>query len=176
MSDAASETAGPDRSGPGRPTLYRDAYVDQVYRLALLGLTDKEIAEFFQVSIQTLYNWDEAHPEFLDARARGKAPADAQVAERLYKRALGYSHPAVKIFMPQGAPEPVYADYEEHYPPDTQAATWWLKNRQPKKWKDRSELTGPDGAPVQVETIRRVIVDPKPAVPTHGNDTRHSDG
>lgn len=122
----------------GRPTLYQDDYPAQVYKLALLGLTDEEIAEFFGVSHQTIYNWDEAHPEFLESRARGKAIADGEVAAKLYHRATGYEHEAVKIFMPQGADKPVYAPYVEHYPPDTQAATWWLKNRQSSKWQDKS--------------------------------------
>ena len=132
----------------GRPTLYRDEFVDQVYRLALLGLTDEEIAEFFQVNPDTIYAWDKAHPEFSESRARGKLPADGEIAAKLHHRARGYSHDAVKIFMPAGAAEPVYAAYVEHYPPDTQAATWWLKNRQPKLWKDKSEVTGADGGPV----------------------------
>ena len=27
-----------------------------------------------------------------------------------------------------------------HYPPDTQAASLWLRNRQPAKWRDRQEV------------------------------------
>lgn len=123
----------------GRPTKYDPAYVDQVYRLALLGLTDAEIADFFQVHQDTLYAWDAAHPEFSVSRARGKLNADAEVAEKLYHRAKGYSHDAVKIFMPAGANEPVYAPYTEHYPPDTQAASLWLRNRQAARWKERVE-------------------------------------
>ena len=49
--------------------------------------------------------------------------------------------PAVKIFMPAGAEAPVCASYTEHYPPDTQAASLWLRNRQPAKWRDRGIRT-----------------------------------
>ena len=38
------------------------------------------------------------------------------------------------------AEAPVYAPYTEHYPPDTQAASLWLRNRQPAKWRDRQEV------------------------------------
>lgn len=31
-------------------------------------------------------------------------------------------------------------EYIEHYPPDTTAAIFWLKNRQPEKWRDRKEI------------------------------------
>jgi hypothetical protein len=91
------------------------------------------------------------HPEFLESMNRGKIIADAEVAEKLYHRACGYSHEAVKIFMPAGAPEPVYAPYTEHYPPDTMAATRWLGNRQRRLWSERTEVavTGANGGPVQ---------------------------
>jgi len=124
----------------GRPTLYRDTYPEQARRLCLLGLTDEELAEFFEVDVRTIYRWDGDHPEFCQARARGKLHADAKVAEKMYHRALGYRHSAVKIFMPAGAKEPVYADYTEHYPPDTAAGTLWLSNRQGGKWKVKSDV------------------------------------
>lgn len=124
----------------GRPTKYSEAHPEQARRLALLGLTDEELAQFFGVHIDTIYEWDKVHPEFSDARARGKLPADGKVAERLYHRAIGYRHQVEKVFMPAGATAPVVADYIESLPPDTQAATWWLKNRQPAKWKEKSEV------------------------------------
>ena len=45
-------------------------------------------------------------------------------------------YPAVKIFMPAGAKKPVYAPYVEHVPPNTTAAIFWLKNRDPARWRD----------------------------------------
>ena len=63
-----------------------------------------------------------------EAIERGGVQADAHMAERLYHRGLGYQHEAVKIFMPAGAAALVYAPYTEHYPPDTQAASLWLRN------------------------------------------------
>ena len=125
--------------GRGRPTAYRDEYVDQGYKLALLGLTDAEIAAFFEVHEDTINEWKSAHPEFSVSIQKGKLPADSNVAASMYHRAKGYSHEAVKIFMPTGATEPVYAPYTEHYPPDTQAASLWLRNRQPKLWRDKQE-------------------------------------
>jgi hypothetical protein len=134
----------------GRPTAYRDEYAETAYRLALLGLTDAEVAEFFGVDPSTIYRWDEAHPEFCETRARGKLDADAKVAESLYKRAIGYDQEAVKIFMPAGRDEPVYAPYTERFPPDPMSASLWLRNRQSKRWKDKQEIAheGKDGAPL----------------------------
>src|SRR5689334_5578702 len=120
----------------GRPTDFRPEFPEQAYKLCLLGAIDKELADFFDVSEQTINAWKEAQPEFLDALKRGKRDADANVANRLYQRAMGYSHKAVKIFMPAGASEPVYAPYTEHYAPDTTACIFWLKNRRPDLWRD----------------------------------------
>lgn len=124
----------------GRPSSYKPEFTGQVFNYCLLGATDEELADFFEVSVTTIDNWKKEHPEFLGAMKRGKAQADAEVAEKLFQRAKGYSHNAVKIFMPAGKDEPVYADYVEHYPPDTAAAFIWLKNRQSGKWRDKQEV------------------------------------
>jgi hypothetical protein len=103
----------------------------------LLGATDAELADFFEVSVKTLNDWKRAHPEFRASLMRGKMSADAEIADKLYHRARGYQHQAVRIFMPAGAKQPVYAPYTEHYPPDTIAAIFWLKNRRRASWRDR---------------------------------------
>jgi hypothetical protein len=143
----------------GRPTDYREEYVEQVEKLCKLGATDKEIAEFFEVDESTINNWKIAHPEFFESIKKGKTLADANVADRLYQRAMGYTHDAVKIFPSGGETEdsdgnkvkgPLIVPYQEHYPPDTVAAIFWLKNRQKDKWRDKQEVDvrTPDGVTV----------------------------
>ena len=124
----------------GRPPIYEPAYCPRAHKLALLGLTDVEIAEQFGISPDTLYEWKTAHPEFSEALRNGKTPADAEVAASHYQRALGYEREAVKIFMPAGADAPVYAPYMEHYPGDVGAQKNWLFNRQRGRWQDRQSL------------------------------------
>lgn len=118
--------------------MFRDEYVEQAYKLCLLGATDAELADFFEVCERTINTWKEDYPEFLQSLKAGKASADAAVAESLYKRALGYSHPDVHISNFQGMI--TVTDIVKHYPPDTGAAFIWLKNRQPHKWKDKVEV------------------------------------
>jgi len=121
----------------GRPTLYQAAYAEQVRRLALLGQTDVEMAAFFGVSEATFHRWKHAHKDFCESIKEGKADADAKVAVALYQRAIGYSHPDTHISNYQG--EITVTNTTKHYPPDTGAAAFWLKNRQPDKWRDRIE-------------------------------------
>jgi hypothetical protein len=58
----------------------------------------------------------------------------------LYERANGHNHDAVKIFMPAGTKKPVYAPYVEPVPPDVTAGIFWLKNRDPSRWRDAWQL------------------------------------
>lgn len=121
-----------------RPSKYGKIDLEQVEKLAGLGLIDTEIASVLGISESTLNNYKKK-PEFLEALKRGKLKADAVVIESLYKRATGYEHNAVKIFMPAGASKPIYAPYVEHYPPDSTAMIFWLKNRRVHEWRDRQE-------------------------------------
>lgn len=124
----------------GRPTDYRPEYCQEAQSLCENGATDQELAEYFEVSSRTIYRWKAEYPEFCQALKTGKEVADERVERSLYHKAVGYSHEAVKIFMPAGATEPVYAKYTEHVPPDTTAAIFWLKNRRGEHWRDKSEV------------------------------------
>jgi hypothetical protein len=132
----------------GRPSSYKPEYAEQAVKLCSLGATDAELADFFNVTTVTIWRWQSAHVEFCNALKRGKDAADERVERSLYARATGYTHDAVKIFMPAGAKKPVYAKYQEHVPPDVTAQIFWLKNRRRDEWRDKQEHehTGKDGA------------------------------
>jgi hypothetical protein len=122
----------------GRPTSYRAEYAEQAYKLCLLGATDGKMGDFFGVSEQTINAWKLAHADFLESITRGKDGADAEIASALFHRAKGYSHPEVDIKVI--ASEIVQTPLTKHYPPDTQAASLWLRNRQPVLWRDKQEV------------------------------------
>ena len=81
----------------GRPTDYREEYNEQVTKLCKLGATDKELADFFEVAESTINLWKEVHPQFSESIKEGKIQADANVAQALYHRAIGYKHEDVDI-------------------------------------------------------------------------------
>lgn len=118
---------------------------DEIARgMALLGATDEEMAAAFDVTPVTINKWKTMYPTFGASLRAGKIMADAQVANSLHKRAMGYEHEAVKIFLREGDEEPVYAPYVKHIPPDVQAAKFWLMNRRGRgvalPWKERQEI------------------------------------
>src|SRR5437879_6362163 len=81
----------------GRPSAYKPEYAGDAEKLCLLGATDADMADFFDVAESTVALWKRTHAEFSESIKRGKAQADATVADRLFKRATAYQHRAVKI-------------------------------------------------------------------------------
>lgn len=124
----------------GRPTEYKAAYAGGARKLARLGATDAEIAEFYEVDVRTIYRWKNTHADFCQALKAGKDEADDRVERALYHRAVGYEQEEVKIFMPAGAADPVYAPFTAKVAPDTTAAIFWLKNRRPDAWRDKRDI------------------------------------
>ena len=123
----------------GRPSSYKAEFAEQALKLCRLGATDADMAGFFGVSEQTVNAWKGAHPAFLESLKEGKGLADAEVADRLFKRATGYEHPAVKIVANANTGQEHVVAYTERYPPDTTACIFWLKNRRPDLWRDKTE-------------------------------------
>jgi hypothetical protein len=123
----------------GRPSKYnKELHCKLAYQFALLGGTDKKIAEFLEITESTLNKWKLDHPEFSESLKKGKEVADANVTESLYNRAIGYAHPEEKVFIDKG--QIITYQTTKHYPPDTTAIIYWLKNRQPEVWRDKQEI------------------------------------
>lgn len=180
-------------SKTGRPTKYKEEYVRQAKELCYLGAIDKDLARFFEVDETTINEWKDQHPEFSQSIKEAKEEADALVVRSLFKRATGYSHPAVKIFqrntfkkklkplndelqqyvdsikvggdslpkqeeVEEEAPDALVVPYTEHYPPDSVACMFWLKNRQREKWKDKQEVE--HSGSVQVTPVLNFVTSP----------------
>lgn len=126
----------------GRPSKYKPEFAKQAEKLCLLGATDQELADFFEVNVLTVHRWKHDHEEFCNSLKSGKESADERVVRSLYQRAVGYEQDEVKIFMPGGASEPVYAPYRAKIAPDVTAAIFWLKNRRSQEWRDVKHIDG----------------------------------
>ena len=119
--------------------LFRAEYVEQARKLCALGAIDEDIANFFDVSIRTIYNWKNEFPEFADTLRDAKLELDSKVVRSLFERATGYSHTDYK-FVTHGGKITDMREYEKHYPPETAAMVFWLKNRQPAMWRDKHHM------------------------------------
>lgn len=124
--------------GPGRSSGYDPAMDDQAYKLALLGLTNDEMAKFFGINVETFHAWRREFDGFSDAILRGKEIADAEVAASLYKRATGMVVMSERA-MKNKAGDVIVAQTKTEIPPDSRAAVHWLANRRRKKWGTAEE-------------------------------------
>lgn len=122
----------------GRPSKYDPKFCKIAYKMSLLGAIDKDLASAFEVNEDTINEWKKVYPKFSESLKKGKEPADANVVKSLYQRAMGYKHKDLYITHHQGII--VSKDIIKHYPPDTTAAIFWLKNRQPDLWRDRQHI------------------------------------
>lgn len=122
----------------GRPSKFNVSIQKKIKKLALRGFTDIEIAEIVDIKEQTLTNWKKRYPGFFASLKDWKNAADYDIERSLYERAKGYSHPEDKIFCNNG--DIVVQPTIKHYPPDPTSMIFWLKNRQPEKWRDKQEI------------------------------------
>jgi hypothetical protein len=115
----------------GRKSLFRGTMIREGYQLGALGLTGKEIANFWSVSSRTLERWQARYPDFAAAIRRGRNEADATVIKALLDQARAGN---------------------------VTAAIFWLKNRQPAKWSDGHAFReGIFGSPAAGPALVRVV-------------------
>lgn len=153
----------------GRPTAYLPEYSEQVTKLCLLGATDAQLADFFEVSETTVNNWKISHPEFLESLRAGKRVADAEVAHGLFNRARGAQYTTSQPFKVKRTEyddkgkrtaeieEVICVPVDVVEPPDTNACSLWLRNRDSANWRDKTEtaVTGLDGLAEAIAKARK---------------------
>jgi hypothetical protein len=122
---------------PARPTDCKPDVCDLARKFCMLGAMDDDLAELFEVDPDTIADWIANFPDFAAALKQGREIADATAAERLFQRAIGFSHEVEKVVQSGG--KPVTVKYTERYPPDTTALVYWLKNRRRGWWRDKPE-------------------------------------
>ena len=81
-----------------------------------------EAARRIGVSATSLRRYRGEHPEFAELFRECAEAADDRVEAALLRRATGYE---------------TDDERPRHIPPDVRAAVFWLKNRRPKRWRER---------------------------------------
>ena len=127
----------------GRPSEYRPEYCERVVELGRLGMSVVEMASDIGVSRNTMETrWTEAHPEFREALEIARESSQA------WWESMG----RVNLIMNKEV--------------GTFQASVWSRSmaaRFPRDWRENKgvEVSGEGGGPLKIETIKRVIVDPK---------------
>ncbi len=114
------------------------------------GLTEAQIAEKMEVSLNSIWQWKKKSEAFSNALKNGKEVVDRKVENSLLNSALGYTKiikEPIKlktIKQKDGAKieeEHVeYVDKEIFIPGNVTAQIFWLKNRKPAEWRDKQVI------------------------------------
>ena len=118
----------------GNKTKYRPEMAKQAEIACRFGATDDDLASLLDVSTATINNWRIAHHEFAEALKAGREISDNRVERSLFQCAVGYTYEEEKAFMFQGVI--IKETIKLYAQPQTSAQVFWLKNRQPDKWRD----------------------------------------
>lgn len=120
----------------GRPSLMHDGVIPMARLMTEQGALKTEIADAIGVSYRTLRNWELQNKDLFHALNADEVVLTNNVERSVYQRATGYEFAAEKVFQYQG--EIVRAATIEHCPPDIGAAKFWLTNRAPDRWQERT--------------------------------------
>ena len=124
--------------GGGDISPYQNKFAEVAKQLCEAGATESEIADFFKVSARTIRNWKVRHVEFRAAIKVGKDAADDRVEYSMYNQAVGYDHDIEDVRIV--GEKVLRYTVRQHIPPSFNAATFWLKNRRPDRWRDQRDL------------------------------------
>lgn len=117
-----------------RPTDYDPAFCDEAVTFLAEGYSLAAFAGHIGTTRQSVYNWTERYPEFLDAVKTGQA------------KAIFWWERRNKEFAQTGEG-------------NATAIIFGLKNRASDEWRDvkATEISGPDGGPV--EQVNKIILE-----------------
>lgn len=124
----------PPKNKGGRPSKLTAEIALNIFLLGRKGLTDAEIAQVVGVDERTINNWKKS-PEFFQSLKEAKEQADAIIERSLFERAAGYEHSETKVFVHEG--KIITKDITKHVPPDPACIIFWLKNRNPDRWREK---------------------------------------
>ena len=139
-----SNPATTEKKKTGRPTKYSKELYPKIRKLCKLGATDKDIAELLDINQDTFHEWKKKHPEFSEFLKESKVITDEDMEKSLRLRAMGCTTKEVKNVRRLNKETGRLEDYEtvetlKEHPPETKAIERWLFNRNPDRWKDKTE-------------------------------------
>ena len=119
----------------GRPSKYKPDYAETAGKLcAQCGFTDLQLAEWFEVNIDSIYQWKLKHPEFSEALKVGKAEIDDLIERATVAGIIGY-YVTVDEMDRFGNVKQM----RKWVPGNPHAGMKWLAARRPEQYRERKE-------------------------------------
>ena len=133
----------------GRPTNYTEKLAAKFCSLIALGKSLRAVTEMKDMpSHQTVYNWFNKHPTFIEQYTRAKEDSADSRADQI-------EDIADKVLTGEYDPQAARVAID--------AFKWTSGKHRPKKYGDKitQEVSGPNGGAIQIAEVKRTIVDPK---------------
>jgi len=105
--------------------------LDLLLYLASAGLTNAQLAKAIGLSPSQFSDFLKKNSDFWDKLDVAKETPNRQVEQSLFRSAMGY--PTREVQKVDGRPVKVIL---KERAPDVTACIFWLKNRDPKRWRD----------------------------------------
>lgn len=120
----------------GRPTDYDPEMCERVVALGREGASRAEVCYELGICFKTFRNWEEAHPEFLQATTQAR-----QLSQGWWEK--------------QGRKGIWSREF------NSSAYSLQVRNRFPDDWRDRKarELSGPNGGPIETANVGSITED-----------------
>src|SRR5262249_34676163 len=119
----------------GRPSKYKPEYCEVAQKLcAMCGFTDTQLAKWFEVNVDTIYQWRLKHPEFAEALKVGKAETDDLVERATVAGIAGYY-----ITVDEMDRFGNVKQLRKWIPGNPHAGLKWLAARRPEQYRERKE-------------------------------------
>ncbi len=135
----------------GRPLKYLPSMNKIVYRLALLGAKNTQIADSLGITYATLCNWQKIYKGLFDSLRKGREDADSEVAISLFKSANGFTTNETDIRTIDG--QIVQTRIKKNFAPNATSMIFWLTNKQPDLWKQKQQVLQSGEIGIKVEEI-----------------------
>lgn len=142
---------------PIPPAQRRQAQADFIEALLKHGgVVTKAVADV-EVHLARLYSWRQEEPEFAAAWAEAvEIGADKLEAEAVRRAVEGVDKPVTF----QGEITATYKEYSDSL------LQFLLKGAKPDKYNRQAlQISGPGGAPIQIQRVERIIIDPAAQLP-----------
>lgn len=150
----------------GRPTKLDQKVQDDIVLMLKMGNYIETAAAFAGISKTTLYSWMRRGREELERVEEGKG-RKIRKAEEPYVDFLN----AVEKSMAEAEIRDVQIIYNAAKS-DWKASAWRLERKYQDKWgrKDRTEVTGKDGGPIEIDDPREVLLNKLNTLAKRKND------
>ena len=142
----------------GRPSKFKEEFLEQAEEMAMLGLPDKDIALILGVKPLEITRWKVSHPAFDSAIVRGRAIGHKSMTKAMFDCGCGYEREEDIVSVDKKTGKIYRETVTKYYPPNPICQHYYLGNRHKESWASIQKIEA------SVENIPAISFVPAAAV------------